>query len=168
MLYGAPGGIRTHDPCLRRAVLYPAELLVRRGRHDTHMGTGRPVTGGLQRKSSSAPRQTDASKPFITPHPLPPTKEQPTATGTTTSWCMMLPIPLSQIVLTEGLLSISSKASSAARAAFLLPGPVSRAVPRPGGWRSVTVMSRLSSRRLPFVMAGRMWMCGARPGRFCV
>src|SRR5690606_10750768 len=26
---GAPGGIRTHDPCLRRAVLYPAELLVR-------------------------------------------------------------------------------------------------------------------------------------------
>lgn len=23
---GAPGGIRTHDPCLRRAVLYPAEL----------------------------------------------------------------------------------------------------------------------------------------------
>lgn len=30
-LYGAPGGIRTHDPCLRRAVLYPAELLVQRG-----------------------------------------------------------------------------------------------------------------------------------------
>lgn len=28
---GAPGGIRTHDPCLRRAVLYPAELLVQRG-----------------------------------------------------------------------------------------------------------------------------------------
>ena len=27
---GAPGGIRTHDPCLRRAVLYPAELLVQR------------------------------------------------------------------------------------------------------------------------------------------
>jgi hypothetical protein len=24
--FGAPGGIRTHDPCLRRAVLYPAEL----------------------------------------------------------------------------------------------------------------------------------------------
>ncbi|RMQ11075.1 hypothetical protein ALQ09_200094 [Pseudomonas viridiflava] len=40
---------------------------------------------------------------------------------------------LSQIVLTEGILSISSKASSAARAAFLLPGPVSRGVPRPGG-----------------------------------
>ena len=26
---GAPGGIRTHDPCLRRAVLYPAELRAR-------------------------------------------------------------------------------------------------------------------------------------------
>ena len=25
-VYGAPGEIRTHDPCLRRAVLYPAEL----------------------------------------------------------------------------------------------------------------------------------------------
>ena len=25
-IYGAPGEIRTHDPCLRRAVLYPAEL----------------------------------------------------------------------------------------------------------------------------------------------
>ena len=25
-IHGAPGGIRTHDPCLRRAVLYPAEL----------------------------------------------------------------------------------------------------------------------------------------------
>ncbi len=49
--YGAPGGIRTHDPCLRRAVLYPAELLVRRGRHDTHMGTGRPVAGGVRHKS---------------------------------------------------------------------------------------------------------------------
>ena len=24
--FGAPGAIRTHDPCLRRAVLYPAEL----------------------------------------------------------------------------------------------------------------------------------------------
>lgn len=33
----------------------------------------------------------------------------------------------------EGLLSISSRVSSAARAAFLLPGPVSRVVPRPGG-----------------------------------
>lgn len=71
--------------------------------------------------------------PSITPHPPPPTKEQPTATGTTASWCMMLPIPLRQFVPTEGLLSISSKASSAARAAFLLPGPVSRVVPRPGG-----------------------------------
>ncbi|RMM80221.1 Pyridine nucleotide-disulfide oxidoreductase [Pseudomonas coronafaciens pv. striafaciens] len=60
MLDGAPGGIRTHDPCLRRAVLYPAELLVQRGRHDTHMGTGRPVTGGLQRKSSCAPRRRAA------------------------------------------------------------------------------------------------------------
>jgi hypothetical protein len=29
MSYGAPGGIRTHDHRLRRAVLYPAELLVR-------------------------------------------------------------------------------------------------------------------------------------------
>ena len=28
---GALGGIRTHDPCLRRAVLYPAELRVQRG-----------------------------------------------------------------------------------------------------------------------------------------
>ena len=28
---GAPGGIRTHDPCLRRAVLYPAELRMRCG-----------------------------------------------------------------------------------------------------------------------------------------
>ena len=28
---GALGGIRTHDPCLRRAVLYPAELLVQAG-----------------------------------------------------------------------------------------------------------------------------------------
>ena len=26
---GASGGIRTHDPCLRRAVLYPAELRMR-------------------------------------------------------------------------------------------------------------------------------------------
>ena len=26
---GALGGIRTHDPCLRRAILYPAELRVR-------------------------------------------------------------------------------------------------------------------------------------------
>ena len=25
---GALGGIRTHDPCLRRAILYPAELRV--------------------------------------------------------------------------------------------------------------------------------------------
>ena len=25
-LFGPPGAIRTHDPCLRRAVLYPAEL----------------------------------------------------------------------------------------------------------------------------------------------
>ena len=40
---GAPDGIRTHDPCLRRAVLYPAELLVQRGRHDTHVGGGRPL-----------------------------------------------------------------------------------------------------------------------------
>lgn len=39
---GAPGGIRTHDPCLRRAVLYPAELLVQRGRHDTHLRVTRP------------------------------------------------------------------------------------------------------------------------------
>ena len=39
---GAPGGIRTHDPCLRRAVLYPAELLVRRGRHHTHLRVSRP------------------------------------------------------------------------------------------------------------------------------
>jgi hypothetical protein len=29
LLNGAPGGIRTHDPCLRRAVLYPAELRAR-------------------------------------------------------------------------------------------------------------------------------------------
>ena len=28
---GASGGIRTHDPCLRRAVLYPAELRMRCG-----------------------------------------------------------------------------------------------------------------------------------------
>ena len=39
---GAPDGIRTHDPCLRRAVLYPAELLVQCGRHDTHLVGGRP------------------------------------------------------------------------------------------------------------------------------
>lgn len=39
---GALGGIRTHDPCLRRAVLYPAELRVQRGRHDTHLGVWRP------------------------------------------------------------------------------------------------------------------------------
>lgn len=39
---GAPDGIRTHDPCLRRAVLYPAELLVQRGRHNTHLGCVRP------------------------------------------------------------------------------------------------------------------------------
>ena len=31
---GALGGIRTHDPCLRRAVLYPTELRVR-GAHYT-------------------------------------------------------------------------------------------------------------------------------------
>ena len=41
-VYGAPGGIRTHDPCLRRAVLYPAELLVQRGRNHTHLAGGRP------------------------------------------------------------------------------------------------------------------------------
>jgi hypothetical protein len=29
--HGAPGAIRTHDPCLRRAVLYPAELRARSG-----------------------------------------------------------------------------------------------------------------------------------------
>jgi hypothetical protein len=40
---GAPGGIRTHDPCLRRAVLYPAELLVQRGRHNTHLLAVRPL-----------------------------------------------------------------------------------------------------------------------------
>ena len=28
-LFGAPGGSRTHYPCLRRAVLYPNELRVR-------------------------------------------------------------------------------------------------------------------------------------------
>jgi hypothetical protein len=32
-----------NDHCLRRAVLYPAELLVQRGRHDTHLGRGRPL-----------------------------------------------------------------------------------------------------------------------------
>ena len=42
LVYGAPGGIRTHDHCLRRAVLYPAELLVQCGRHDTHLAGGRP------------------------------------------------------------------------------------------------------------------------------
>src|SRR5471030_1656409 len=31
LLYCVPGGIRTHDHCLRRAVLYPAELLVQAG-----------------------------------------------------------------------------------------------------------------------------------------
>ncbi len=71
--------------------------------------------------------------PSIPPHPTPPTKEQTCAFGTAAWWCMMLPIPLRQFVPTEGLLSISSKALSAARAAFLLPGPVSRVVPRPGG-----------------------------------
>ena len=45
---GAPGGIRTHDHCLRRAVLYPAELLVQCGRHNTHVGGGRPVAGVLK------------------------------------------------------------------------------------------------------------------------
>lgn len=29
VVIGAPSGIRTHDPCLRRAVLYPAELWAR-------------------------------------------------------------------------------------------------------------------------------------------
>lgn len=40
---GASGGIRTHDPCLRRAVLYPAELrmryegdMIRISRRDVH------------------------------------------------------------------------------------------------------------------------------------
>src|SRR5690348_4932566 len=40
---GAPGGIRTHDPCLRRAVLYPAELRAhvrpRGGWHSRHRGS---------------------------------------------------------------------------------------------------------------------------------
>ena len=39
---GALGGIRTHDPCLRRAVLYPAELRVQCGRHHTYVDSGRP------------------------------------------------------------------------------------------------------------------------------
>lgn len=30
--FGGPGAIRTHDPFLRREVLYPAELRVRLGR----------------------------------------------------------------------------------------------------------------------------------------
>jgi hypothetical protein len=38
MRYGAPGEIRTHDLCLRRAALYPAELRVRIKReHDTKL-----------------------------------------------------------------------------------------------------------------------------------
>ncbi len=49
---GAPGGIRTHDPCLRRAVLYPAELrmLVRATsypcRPDASIPAFSPVTVG--------------------------------------------------------------------------------------------------------------------------
>lgn len=48
---GAPGGIRTHDPCLRRAVLYPAELrmLVR---------------------ATSYPCRPDASIPAFAPPPV--------------------------------------------------------------------------------------------------
>ena len=48
---GAPGGIRTHDPCLRRAVLYPAELrmLVR---------------------ATSYPCRPDASIPAFSPPPV--------------------------------------------------------------------------------------------------
>ncbi len=32
-IYGAPSAIRTRDPCLRRAVLYPAELWALKGTH---------------------------------------------------------------------------------------------------------------------------------------
>lgn len=45
--YGASGGIRTHDPCLRRAVLYPAELrMQRRG------SRGRPQSYASRRRES--------------------------------------------------------------------------------------------------------------------
>jgi hypothetical protein len=44
---GAPGGIRTHDPCLRRAVLYPAELrmLVRATSYPCRPWASMPVFG---------------------------------------------------------------------------------------------------------------------------
>src|ERR1700684_3967159 len=35
---GAPGGIRTHDPRLRRPILYPAELQAQRRGGDTTRG----------------------------------------------------------------------------------------------------------------------------------
>ena len=42
--FGAPGAIRTHDPCLRRAVLYPAELRARGlGGTKTHNAITRAV-----------------------------------------------------------------------------------------------------------------------------
>ncbi len=46
---GAPGGIRTHDPCLRRAVLYPAELrmLVRATSYPCRPWASMPVFGRL-------------------------------------------------------------------------------------------------------------------------
>ena len=45
---GAPGEIRTHDLCLRRATLYPAELRVRRGRSDGAGGHHSQTAGATQ------------------------------------------------------------------------------------------------------------------------
>lgn len=38
-VYGGPDAIRTHDPCLRRAVLYPAELRI----HTLILACGRTI-----------------------------------------------------------------------------------------------------------------------------
>src|SRR5487761_527855 len=49
---GAPGGIRTHDPCLRRAVLYPAELRA----HDQSLTSVVVTIPGIPASSASMPR----------------------------------------------------------------------------------------------------------------
>src|SRR3984885_2405063 len=42
---GAPGGIRTHDPRLRRPILYPAELRAQRWGGDTTRRRQAPSSG---------------------------------------------------------------------------------------------------------------------------
>jgi hypothetical protein len=58
---GAPGGIRTPDHCLRRAVLYPAELRARVCRHfggqwRTSVGPSKPQRDYNPAHATSLPR----------------------------------------------------------------------------------------------------------------